>query len=889
MKISFKIDYYTRWGQNVYICGSIPELGTWDESNALLMSFHGNSKWYGEIEIYDIDSIDYYYFIKDGENISHREWGDNHNILLNITKNYRINDNWQNKPKQQYLYTSAFSDSFFFHEQNTDIKYYNKTILLDINCPYVGKNQELILCGETDIFGNWDTQKALRINVVKSNRWILSIDAEKINLPIAYKLAITDKESKCVVHWEYGENRRLLPFSSDIKDNFIRKESLDFRYGWMNWRAAGVSIPVFSLRSENSWGIGEFSDLRLLIDWVSDTKQRIIQILPVNDTTVNHKWTDSYPYSAISIYALHPIYLGLSDFQLKNKKLLSEYKQKASKLNRKKNIDYEKVLQLKYDYFDDLYNEIGKQTIASDNFISFYENNKDWLFPYAAFSYFRDKNKTADYSKWQNYKNYNKLLLEEYLYSRPAIKKALDKAYFIQYLLHTQLFDIKKYAHSKGVILKGDVPIGISRFSVEAWTEPHLFNLDSQTGAPPDDFSINGQNWGFPTYKWEEMEKDGYQWWIKRFRKMADYFDAYRIDHILGFFRIWEIPSDSVQGLLGYFHPALPYTENEIRNYGLDFNEDMLEPHINEIYLDDFFEDYKEFAIENYLKPDGESKYKLKEFCNTQKKVEELFKGKNDDKNIRLKNGLYKLCNEVLFIRDKREPEKFHPRIIAQYTHSHKDLNDRNKSSFNRLYNQFFYHRHSIFWRNQAIKKLSPLISSTHMLVCGEDLGMIPECVPSVMNDLQILSLEVQRMPKINDIMFENLNTIPYLSVCTTSTHDMAPIREWWRENPDIIQHYYNEILWREGVAPDDCTADICYQIIDNHLHSPAMLAIFPWQDWISIDKKLRRKNPGEERINIPAIPQHYWKYRMHITLEKLLKSTVLNEKIVALIKNSGR
>ena len=147
--------------------------------------------------------------------------------------------------------------------------------------------------------------------------------------------------------------------------------------------------------------------------------------------------------------------------------------------------------------------------------------------------------------------------------------------YFIQFHLHLQLLEATNYARANGVVLKGDIPIGISRNSVEAWTEPHYFNLNGQAGAPPDDFSVNGQNWGFPTYNWEVMEQDDYSWWMKRFRKMSEYFDAYRIDHILGFFRIWEIPMHAVHGLLGQFVPSLPMSREEIESYGLPFREEF--------------------------------------------------------------------------------------------------------------------------------------------------------------------------------------------------------------------------------------------------------------------------------------------------------------------------
>ncbi len=187
------------------------------------------------------------------------------------------------------------------------------------------------------------------------------------------------------------------------------------------------------------------------------------------------------------------------------------------------------------------------------------------------------------------------------------------------------------------------------------------------------------------------------------------------------------------------------------------------------------------------------------------------------------------------------------------------------------------------------MKKLPVLIASTSMLVCGEDLGMIPECVPSVMNELQILSLEIERMPKVYGVLFEPLESIPYMSVCTTSTHDMAPVRVWWKENKDIRFHYYHNVLGREGNPPDECTSDICRQIIENHLKSPAMLTIIPFQDWLSIDDNIKRANENEERINVPSIPDYYWKYRMHITLEELINADNLNENIRDLNRSSGR
>lgn len=888
MKIKLHLDYYTSWGQNIYVYGSIPELGDWDEEKALQMVCISPSEWSIDIEVKDEAVIEYHYFVKENDAVTHREWGKPHLLKVENGKVFDIYDLWLAMPQQKFLYTSGFSDSFFYHKPISNLKYFKKTYLLKVSCPNVKKDQALVLCGSSKILGDWNAENILKFESSHYGEWVLAINGTSIKKQEEYKLAIYDNTLKSIIHWEDGQNRILNPIME--KGDIVKGESLAYRYGWMNWKTAGVSIPVFSLRSNDSFGIGEFSDLKKMVDWTAKTKQRIIQILPINDTTITHTWMDSYPYNAISIYALHPIYLGLKEYPLKDKKLYARYEKKAQKLNELKEVDYDEVLALKWAYIKDLFKESGKTTLKSKDYLNFYKHNEEWLFPYACFSHLRDKYKTADFSVWKTHSEFNRKLLEKFLIADDKAKEEVELLCFTQYLLHKQLVEVKEYAHKHDVILKGDIPIGISRNSVEAWVEPHLFNMDVQTGAPPDDFSYFGQNWGFPTYNWDEMAKDGYQWWVKRFRKMADYFDAYRIDHILGFFRIWEIPFSSVQGLLGYFSPALPMPADEIRSWGMWFDEyRMTNPYIHEHFLGDIFDDYTEEIIDKYLNPIAWQRFELKEFCNTQAKIKELFEDKTDIKSLQMRDGLYALCNEVLFIRDKRDPWKFHPRITAQFTYSYRDLDDQAKTAFNRLYDEYFYRRHSQFWREQALAKLPTLISSTSMLVCGEDLGMVPESVPSVMHELQILSLEIERMPKVRDMLFNHLGNLPYMSVCTTSTHDMAPIRAWWHENKEITQKYYNDVLWRYGAAPEDCDSDLCSQIVSNHLNSPSMLVVLPLQDWLSMDDNLKRTNPEEERINVPAIAQHYWRYRMHLTLEKLIEAEEFNSKIITMITSSGR
>lgn len=881
--IAFQLNYHTTWGQQVYLCGSTPELGEYDEAKALLLDCNGDS-WGATVKMTETDTLEYYYLIRQGNSTIRREWGAHRRLhVIKGKKSYIVQDHWNDKPFHAYLYSAVFTDSIFHHQKELlPSKYYSRSLLLNLICPYVNRDQIVAVCGEADMLGGWDPAKAKPLSCVNDGEWQLLLNASSLPETSEYKFLIIDRNSDKAVHWEDGANRVLQAGHAMQSGSVTVEMSLRYRYPGFSFKGTGTAIPVFSLRTAQSFGIGDFADLRKMIDWASLTKQQLIQLLPVNDTTTTRTWKDSYPYSAISIYALHPIYLGCSDYPLKNKKKQRQYLNEAIALNRLDEIDYEQVLKLKTAYTRDLFLEEGEEVLSSDAYITFFEKNREWLFPYACYCTLRDRFGSANFREWDNFATYNEVQLKEMLETDPRAGEETHYWYYVQYLLHRQFSSVKEYAHERGVTLKGDIPIGINRDSIDAWTSPDLFNMDTQSGAPPDDFSFFGQNWGFPTYNWYAMEKEGFAWWVNRFRKMADYFDAYRIDHILGFFRIWEIPLDAVQGLLGHFSPALPYWTEEISRAGIPFDEErMVQPFIHEQFLSDIFGDYAGEVKENYLEVTGWQRFRLKECCNTQRKIKLLFERQQDDKSIRLRDGLYSLCTEVLFVRDPLDQNRFHPRITAQYSYSYRYLDDHVKEAFNRLYNDFFYHRHNYYWREQAMRKLPVLISSTSMLVCGEDLGMVPDCVPSVMQELQMLSLEIQRMPKDPKVLFTDLQWLPYHSVCTTSTHDMSPIRQWWSENRELTQRYYNEVLHHEGAAQGECTPAICSDIIASHLQSTAMWVILPWQDWMSLNARLRKPDAATERINIPANPEHYWRYRMHLSLDELMKETAFN-KLVA-------
>ncbi|MDE6023576.1 MAG: 4-alpha-glucanotransferase, partial [Muribaculaceae bacterium] len=708
-------------------------------------------------------------------------------------------------------------------------------------------------------------------------------------LPMEYKFVILDKKTKKVKDWEARDNRRLDFFPKE-KNLTLIFDGIRFENPRKDWKGAGTAIPVFSLRSNEDAGVGDFYDIKKMVDWCVKTGQKILQVLPINDTTKTGTWTDSYPYSANSTFALHPMYLRLKAVgAIKDKERRDHYTAEIARLNELPQIDYEAVNNLKNSYLREIYAEQGAATRKSAAYKDFVERNEYWLRSYAAWSILRDFFHTADNSQWGEYAQYDENKVEKFIKSH---ENEFLYYYYVQYHLDRQLREVRDYAHQHGIVLKGDIPIGIGRQSVDAWKDPRLFNMDCQAGAPPDDFSVLGQNWGFPTYNWDEMAKDGFKWWKQRFQKMAEYFDAYRIDHILGFFRIWQIPMTAVHGLLGYFNPALPFSPEELkRNYDFWINPEIqAKPYIMEWLLGDFFGDYTNEVKDTYLEEISAGQYRLKDFVDNQRKVTDYFsKLTPDEKNTRIKDALMGLIDDVLFIEDPYQKGHYHPRISAQFTYQFRALTDYERWCFNRLYNDFFYHRMNDFWYGKAMWKLPPLLDSTGMLTCAEDLGMIPDCVPEVMHKLQILALEIQRMPKDPKTEFGETWNYPYYSVCTTSTHDMDGIRAWWEQDPAATQRFFNYVLKEPGQAPYYAEPWICGKIIDLHLKSPSMLCILPLQDWLSTDSGLRRDNPHDELINIPANSQHYWRYRMHLPIESLLAADSFNAGLAAWIEEANR
>lgn len=836
MKISIYISYHTDWGESLHIWGALPCLGNGEIEKSVEMELAGPDIWSYETILPDAAThIDFRFAVKENGKVKRREWGAPHRVSLNATtRRYRIEAAWRDMPHDRPFMSTAFTQVMLRRNGRSGrITPKGDTLLLQAIAPDVREDEVLAVSGEGETFGDWNPARAPVCSDAGFPIWEVQVPLGREHLPLRYKYIIlkegADASAPQVRAWEEGDNR--IFDSGAAPDETMVVECPAPRLPASGWKGAGTAVPVFSLRSEEDYGCGDFMDLLQLIDWASATGQKIIQLLPVNDTTKTRTRGDSYPYSACSCFALHPMYIrpdsagALSDNSMRRK-----YRDEADRLNALEEIDYEGVIRLKEEYMHRLYAERGATTRRLDSYRDFEKENSGWLRPYAAWCVMRDINGTPDSRKWGDCARCSRETIEKILTEHP------DEAgyhIFVQYHLHLQLKKARDYARQHGVALKGDIPIGVDRDSADTWQYPELFNPDSQAGAPPDDFAKEGQNWGFPTYNWEAMKRDGYRWWKRRLGKMADYFDAYRVDHILGFFRIWEIPAGIKSGILGHFNPALPYSAEELRSgYGFEIKGEMI------------------------LSYKGEKK---------------------PDENI-------------LFIEDPKQKGLYHPRISAWETDRYKELGEEDRKRFDRLYHDFYYARNEDFWRQNAMRKLPELTESTEMLCCAEDLGMIPQSVPEVLDALRLLSLRVERMPTENGKEFDNPGLYPYWSVCATSTHDMPGIRVWW-ETMDAAkrERYYHDELGLQGEAPEKAEPWICSEILKRNLGSSSILCILPLQDWLSQDGVLRRDNAAEEQINDPTNPDNYWGYRMHVTLERLIGDEAFSTAISDAIQTSGR
>jgi 4-alpha-glucanotransferase len=901
MRLTFQVRFHTHPGQSLLLMGAHEFFGESRVEAALPLTYLDDQTWQVIVLIPRAALPDapltYHYVLRNADGSVIHDWGDDR--MLNLARLHAdevlVIDAWNNpgfyenafytEPFREVLLKSSFTETRVPMPETV-------THVFKVKAPLLAGGQTLCLSGNTATLGNWNTSAPVLLSRLPGEDFLTAhMDLSREPFPLAYKYGVYDLERRAFVRYEDGSNRMLHDTvgarkQTIVNDGFAVLPST-------SWKGAGVSVPVFSLRSEQSLGIGEFLDLKPLADWCAQTGLKLIQILPVNDTTATNTGADSYPYSAVSAFALHPIYLNLARAASgASKELLAELETERQRLNALEQLHYEAVLKVKLGFLRELYPRQKAALFKSPEYRRFFEANDHWLMPYAVFSHLRDTCGTADFNQWPEHRDYDPEAIRQLASPDSPKYDAVAFYYFVQFHLHLQLREATEYARGRGVILKGDIPIGVCRNGCDAWQHRELLHLEVQAGAPPDPFSAKGQNWSFPTYDWSRMKEDGYAWWKQRLEQMGAYFDAFRIDHILGFFRIWSIPLHAVEGILGYFVPALPVHVSEFTGRGISFERRrFVEPFTTEAVLAELFGEERELVKARFLRPDRFGNYELKPEFGTQRQVEEHFAAlESSPANERIKLGLYDLISNVLLFEvPGSQGQQYHFRFGIESTPSFKNLDPHTQAQLRELYVDYFYRRQESFWMKNAMEKLPALKRTTNMLVCGEDLGMVPACVPETMQQLGLLSLEVQRMPKRLGQEFSRPKDAAYLSVVTPSTHDMSTIRGWWEEDRSVTQKFFNQEMGLPGTAPEQCEPWLNEAIVVQHLASPAMWSIFQLQDLLGMDGQLRRKNPAEERINVPANPKHYWGYRMHLTLEELARAEGFNHGLKTLVAQNGR
>ncbi|MCL2101082.1 MAG: 4-alpha-glucanotransferase [Fibromonadales bacterium] len=634
-------------------------------------------------------------------------------------------------------------------------------------------------------------------------------------------------------------------------------------YGEISSYQTGVGIPLFSLRSKESVGIGEFLDLVPFGQWAKKCGLDLIQLLPVNDTG-----EESSPYSARSAFALNPVYIRLQDIEGAKEILGDEPAKQSKKFAKQPRIPYIDVVRYKRSALRKIFDEKKKDILADSHFKAWVEQN-GWLRPYAVFCALKAENNEASWKDWQKK-------------DKPKESDVLFQKW-MQWVAEEQFLKAVAELNKLDVRLKGDIPILINEDSADVWHCPQFFSLENRAGAPPDMFCYSGQNWAFPTYRWENLEKENFGWWRDRVNHAAKFYHAYRIDHVLGFFRIWVVPEQEHTGILGNFVPSVPIYMDELLQAGIprETVRYLTLPNFGEEQLKNGFGSCTEEVKQKYFEPlqGSYGRYILRSEYRSERAIISL----NEEQAI--KDALLNVYWDRVFTPSSTEDALWPywywynaPVLMTLPEHEVNAIKNIIKSN---------EARQEDLWGKNGYKLLSVLAKETDMLVCAEDLGAVPNCVPGVLQDLGILALRVERWSrnwKQDGSPYIPLSDYPRLSVCTTSNHDSSTLLGLWNEH-DFDKDYYWSHIGQSSKAPAVLCAEHVKLIIENLFKANSLLAILPLQDFMALSQKFIPQDPDTDRVNIPGtIGSQNWSWKMPCLLEELLKEAELNKCIYDLV-----
>lgn len=645
------------------------------------------------------------------------------------------------------------------------------------------------------------------------------------------------------------------------------------RYGDISCFQSGVAVPLFSLRSNDSVGIGEFLDLVPFGAWAKKCELNVIQILPVNDTGF-----ESSPYSARSAFALNPVFIRLQ-IVIGAENFTAEISAMQKKYAADKTVRYQEVARDKRAILRKIFDSRYAMLEHNVAFLKWIDANP-WAKPYAVYAVLKEKNGEASWQSWKEDGSPSPARVGALF--RKMHKDALFQCW-MQFEAEAQFKVASDKLTENGMHLKGDIPILLNEDSADVWFDRKYFSLSDRAGAPPDMFSYSGQNWGFPTYRWDALEADDFKWWRDRLAEAAKFYHAYRIDHVLGFFRIWTIPENQRTGILGHFSPAIPLTEAELVSAG--FKKETLlylqNPNYSREQLRGFLGNATDACVERYfeLLPFTNDRYVFREEFRFERGIIDYAEEQS------VKDALLKVLWNRVFAPGTPDGI-FYP---FWYWYNAPVLGTLPQGEQEKLGNIIRANEaaQEPLWYANGKKLLSALAKSTDMTVCAEDLGAVPRCVPQVLSELRINSLRVERWARNWDAMsqpYYELSEYPRLSVATTSVHDTSTLAGLWKERDFDRNYFWTNHLHFEGPAPESLTPDVVKRLIRNIFRANSLFCIPPLQDFLAMSARFLPENPDDERVNTPGtVGPKNWAYRMPCTIEELEENVALTREIASL------
>jgi 4-alpha-glucanotransferase len=656
-------------------------------------------------------------------------------------------------------------------------------------------------------------------------------------------------------------------------------------------RLSGIAIPLSAIRSEMSPGCGEFADLARVGELAAAWGFDLVQLLPVNDTGFQNS-----PYFALSAFALHPIYIRISalpelsghefpGIALRDRASLfqAEASSLVSRFSEEERVPFESLLRAKLELLRKIWESASAESSPSRPALiaelDAWMDKNPWSRSYAAFVALKTRNDELPWWEWPRLRDPTDSDLEA-LWHDKLFAGDLRFWAWLQMRAESQFRSAAKSLADSGIALMGDIPILMNADSADVWSRRASFHLELSAGAPPDMYSGLGQNWGFPIYNWEVLENSGYKFWVERLSEADKYYSCYRIDHVLGFFRIWALSERERTGALGRFIPDMQVSVDELAALG--FSPERIrwlsKPHV---------------PLWRLIQAAGESAAKTAAFAALDRignedlfLFKEAIKGEKDIEALPLISPAARDFLMAMW-RDRAlfeyEPGAFVFAWTYRSSTSWATLSDHEKGELEALFVRKRAQSEDL-WASTGKRLLGALSAAVPMLPCAEDLGSVPDCVPRVLEELGILGLRVLRWTRRWDVEGQPpipIAQYPEASVASPSVHDSSSLRGWWEDeaNREEMWNFTEASLGKIlGPCPARLGTEQAEILLELVARSSSRFAVYPVQDLLAMSEKLRPVDPRSERINVPGtVGVGNWSYRLPATIDEILTEKKLS------------